>query len=672
MQNRQIRLPPFAPRGPCVKAASSPSVPSPSGRSFPTWGFALIAILVVVIALTILVIPPALNSDGSSEFKFVERVAPAFTSPYRNTKPGVAYVGDTACAGCHAKTCETYHAHPMGRSMGAVADKAGGPFVWNGVRYSVERKGEAWVHREEAVDGAGRVVARTEVPVRHAIGSGTHAVSYLIDRDGVVSQSPVTWYAATNAFGLSPGFETVPDKFERAVLPGCVFCHVNAAQGVPHSLNAFKPVPNLGTAIGCERCHGPGEAHVALRKETPYFNGLDETIVNPVDLPPALREDVCNQCHLGGKERVIRRGKGAFDYRPGLPLDEFIRVFVLPTTATTNTRIAGHVEQMNASRCFVASKGEMGCASCHDPHVAPSAEKTVSYFRTRCLDCHKEKGCSEPEPQRLAVSKADDCAACHMPKAKTMISHVALTDHRVPRRPTEGVAPASPGEAEVLAAIRSLVPFGKGGVDINDAELTRDLAVGLTARARTLPDAVRREVAQAHLPALERAVKNDPDDLPAREGLVMALAWLDLTGPALAACDEGLANATGAGTPLIRRGRARAKTGLSRTQPRLLAKGAGREPAFVAVPVRSGERPGRLRRLARGGAGGGKGAGGEWRPRFEPAAFDAISLAKRGERPGPGGVGGDSGDEAGERGGVAATVRTDVPVRSRTGEVRPR
>jgi hypothetical protein len=524
-----------------VKVSSTTSNPSPSGRSFPLW------VIVVAGLVVVGVVAVWWNSTPKPEdlSPVVEPVipAPSFVSPYRNTKPGVAYVGDAACVACHAKTCETYHAHPMGRSMGAVTDKAGGPFVWNGVRYSVEKKGDNWVHREEAGDGGGRVLGRTEVPVRHAIGSGTHAVSYLIDRDGVVSQSPVTWYAATNAFGLSPGFETVPDKFERAVLPGCVFCHVNAAQGVPHSLNTFKPVPNLGTSIGCERCHGPGELHVAERKKTPNLNGLDDTIVNPVDLSPALREDVCNQCHLGGKERVIRRGKGAFDFRPGLPLEEFVRVFVLPTTATTNTRIAGHVEQMNASTCFIASKGEMGCASCHDPHVAPSAEKKVMYFRDRCLDCHKEKGCAEPEPKRLAVSKADDCAACHMPKAKTMISHVALTDHRVPRRPTEGAAPASPGEAEVLAAIRSLVPYGKGAIDANDAELTRDWAVGLTARARTLPEAVRREVARACLPALERAVKADEDDLPAREGQVMALAWLDLTGPALAAADEGLARA---------------------------------------------------------------------------------------------------------------------------------
>src|ERR1700720_2764393 len=39
-----------------------------------------------------------------------------FPTPFRNVKPGVAYVGDAACAGCHRDIAKRYHAHPMGRS----------------------------------------------------------------------------------------------------------------------------------------------------------------------------------------------------------------------------------------------------------------------------------------------------------------------------------------------------------------------------------------------------------------------------------------------------------------------------------------------------------------------------------------------------------------------------
>src|SRR5690348_7016201 len=40
-----------------------------------------------------------------------------FATPYRNVRPDVRYVGDEACARCHRKLAESYHQHPMGRSL---------------------------------------------------------------------------------------------------------------------------------------------------------------------------------------------------------------------------------------------------------------------------------------------------------------------------------------------------------------------------------------------------------------------------------------------------------------------------------------------------------------------------------------------------------------------------
>src|SRR5262249_38128802 len=41
-------------------------------------------------------------------------------SPYRNTRAGVEYVGDAACARCHTEIAETYRRHPMGRSLAPI------------------------------------------------------------------------------------------------------------------------------------------------------------------------------------------------------------------------------------------------------------------------------------------------------------------------------------------------------------------------------------------------------------------------------------------------------------------------------------------------------------------------------------------------------------------------
>src|SRR5438874_2558132 len=48
----------------------------------------------------------------------------SFPSAYRNTRPEVAYVADEVCADCHGDKAETFHQHPMGRSLAPVASVA--------------------------------------------------------------------------------------------------------------------------------------------------------------------------------------------------------------------------------------------------------------------------------------------------------------------------------------------------------------------------------------------------------------------------------------------------------------------------------------------------------------------------------------------------------------------
>src|SRR5437868_2793722 len=50
-----------------------------------------------------------------------EPLSSVFVSPYRNTVPGIKYVGDTACGECHQSHAESYHRHPMGRSLAPVS-----------------------------------------------------------------------------------------------------------------------------------------------------------------------------------------------------------------------------------------------------------------------------------------------------------------------------------------------------------------------------------------------------------------------------------------------------------------------------------------------------------------------------------------------------------------------
>ena len=170
-----------------------------------------------------------------------------YDTPLRSVRPDVHYVGDEACASCHLDKAETYRRHPMGRSLAPIAQvasrqnydkEAGNPFEALGFQFLVERRGDQVVHKERTRDAAGKLITETAASVQFAIGSGTHAYSYLIQRDGVLYQSPVTWFSQKKTWDLSPSFAGYYLRFERPILPGCLFCHCNHAEPVPDTLNS--------------------------------------------------------------------------------------------------------------------------------------------------------------------------------------------------------------------------------------------------------------------------------------------------------------------------------------------------------------------------------------------------------------------------------------------------
>jgi predicted CXXCH cytochrome family protein len=501
---------------------------------------------------------------GSPTHRARKLNALAARSPYSNVRSGVEYVGDFACARCHQEIAEAYRQHPMGRSLTPIAEaplKAeGGPddrgsFESDGFEYQVERIGGRLMHKEVRRDRWGRVLTEVEAEVRYVVGSGTQTYSFLVGHDGYLFESPISWYSKVGRWGLSPGYQAENHHFQRPITAGCLFCHANRFDPLEGTLNHYRPSIFEGHSIGCERCHGPGESHV----KSPFpAVGQAPNIVNPSDLSPALREDVCRQCHLQGDERVERAGLTRSDYRPGLPLSEFESVFTR-ISRHERKRFFGQVEQLNESRCFQASGGRMGCVSCHDPHRKPSETEVAAFFRGRCLNCHAETPCRLPARER---GPDDSCIACHMPRSSgESVPHTAATDHTIPRRlgvdQDQGAAAFGFG----------LVQFGGDRIVAEVKErVERDLGIALTLQGRKLPAGPASESCRRGLERLDRALVADPDDAPAWWAKGDALQLLDRPEEALEAFravlgltpdDElGLMGAASAAARLARSGEA--------------------------------------------------------------------------------------------------------------------
>jgi predicted CXXCH cytochrome family protein len=464
-----------------------------------------------------------------------------YSGPFHNIKPDVRYVGDAACVRCHAEIAETYRHHPMARALAPSAAVARSlpydsghhnPFQAVGSRFLTELRGDRLWQRQVRLGPGDKPVYERETEAQYAIGSGTHGYSYLTEHDGYLFQTPISWFSQQQLWDLSPGFK---DRHvtSRHIDGGCLFCHANQAHFREESVNHYDTPIFDGMGIGCERCHGPGERHVRSSRR--------DDIVNPRRLEPSLREAVCQQCHLSGEARFLRRGRHLYDFRPGLPLSSCWAVFVWRRESEEGRKAVNHVEQMYVSHCFRGSKGEkkLGCISCHDPHVAVGPEQRVSYFRNRCLKCHKEgiedRGSKSEAPAEVACSapaadrraKADSCIDCHMQRyGSSDIAHTAVTDHRILRRPLPASAATAvkpePVPSEAPWAGLPIVPFYRDELDPKDKDVERDVGIGLlTAIMHGKVDPSLNQDRALRL--LDAAARRDPTDADAWEKKAHAL-----------------------------------------------------------------------------------------------------------------------------------------------------
>jgi predicted CXXCH cytochrome family protein len=529
------------------------SNPSPTGSSNRKPLLGRIIVPSIVLAVVLLVV--ALAKWGRKP-----RIDPGdkdprltYPTPFRNVRPDVKYVGDQVCADCHPGQLETFQHHPMGRSLLPIsriaAEEHYGPETHNPFEkldyfFQVSRRGDKVYHRRSRKDAKGNVIAEHEDEIQFVLGSGSQGRAYLFSREGYLFQSPISWFSQEKTWDLSPGYSE-PLLSGRQVRPGCLDCHSNRTLPVKDTENRYYPPIFDGYAIGCERCHGPGELHVQRRQSEENVEEEDDTIVNPGRLEPALREAVCQQCHLLGTARVQRRHRDLSDYRPGLPLFLFRSVFVAAPNMTDTHQAVGHVDQMYSSRCFQASKGQLGCISCHDPHGVAAPEKKAAFYRHRCLQCHQERRadghmaphCALPETKRRELSTEDSCIQCHMTRVPNLvIAHTANTDHRILRKP-QIAATHSPEAINSRGPL--IVNFYQDLLDPQDRDLERDLGVGLVAYGTEYPN-FRQRALELASPLLEKAVQAHPDDLLAWEALATTFWRLDRSLRALKTIEKAL------------------------------------------------------------------------------------------------------------------------------------
>jgi hypothetical protein len=223
------------------------------------------------------------------------------------------YVDSRLCATCHRQISESYRQTGMGRSFyrpsptNTIEDYRNRheiEHVLSRTHYSMTFREGAYYQRRWQTGFDGRETNVEEMKIDYVIGSGNHARSYLHrTATGGLIELPLGWYAERGGYwAMSPGFDTPHPQTRRFVSYECMSCH-NAFPRIPAGYDAPGSDPvfsgDLPEGIDCQRCHGPGAKHVRIAETAAAKpEEIRKSVVNPARLSPALRMDVCMQCHL--------------------------------------------------------------------------------------------------------------------------------------------------------------------------------------------------------------------------------------------------------------------------------------------------------------------------------------------------------------------------------------
>jgi tetratricopeptide (TPR) repeat protein len=343
------------------------------------------------------------------------------------------YVGAARCAACHSDICRSSIASKHATTFSRARDlnKLALPSK------PVPDPGNPQVtHEFKRLNGslqvqtcAGEEIQRAVI--NYAFGSRDHFMTFVgRDDQGRWRMLRISHYHSPRGSGwdLSTGFPQRPDNLHKylgtTLLEGdgvrrCLFCHTTNFRAILEESGPESADP----AIGCERCHGPGDHHVAAAEA----GFPDLAILNPGRLLGPAVNETCGQCHNLHDATVISA----------------------PRTDPVWYRFQSLA--LTWSRCYSESAGNLSCVTCHDPHA--SGKTSAVRDESKCLSCHglepvlaspahtppsappsrtnplQQKTSSKKVKSTCPVDSAKGCIECHMPSAWQQSTHSFKTDH---------------------------------------------------------------------------------------------------------------------------------------------------------------------------------------------------------------------------------------------------
>ncbi|MGI9245116.1 MAG: multiheme c-type cytochrome, partial [Steroidobacteraceae bacterium] len=372
-------------------------------------------------------------------------------------RAAASYVGSQACAGCHAAEAGAWQGSQHERALQHAVDGTvlgnfnDATFEHAGVTSTFFRRGGKYFVRTDGADGK-----LADFEVKYTFGVQP-LQQYLIELPrGHVQALSIAWDTRTAEQGGQRWFnlyanEKIDHRDELHWTRRqqnwnymCADCHsTDVEKRYDAATDAFATT-YAEASVGCEACHGPGEAHLAwaARKGDDATKGLavqfherrgvtwahDPQTGQPRRSTPrttTVEIEVCAQCHA-------RRAQIAEGYRPGQPfLDRYLPSLLAPAQY--------HVDGQQQDEVFIWGSwlqsrmhaAGVSCSDCHDPHT----QKLRAPGNAVCAQCHEPaKYDATAHHHHSAGAQGSQCVDCHMRRETYMVVD-PRRDHsmRVPR-----------------------------------------------------------------------------------------------------------------------------------------------------------------------------------------------------------------------------------------------
>jgi len=342
----------------------------------------------------------------------------------------VAYVGDGACAECHAKQSKEWLGSNHQRAMQVataetvLGDFNGATLSRHGVTSRFFKKNARFFVNTEGSDGK-----PADFEIKYTFGVEP-LQQYLIEFPGGRLQClSIAWDVDKKRwFSLYPNEKFATDdplhwtgRYQNWNMM-CAECHTtNFKKGYDPAADTYgSSWSELN--VGCQACHGPGADHVAWARKG--GRGSPSGLVVPFKRADSRYEvDACASCHS-------RRARIASGEHPGRPLYDTFRPE--PLRAGLYHADGQQLDEVYEYGSFRQSKmyaRGVRCTDCHNPHSSGIKFEGNAL----CTQCHRPEG--NPRFPTLALKVYDApshhfhkagspgarCVSCHMPAKDYMI-----------------------------------------------------------------------------------------------------------------------------------------------------------------------------------------------------------------------------------------------------------